>query len=564
MADLNNLYNNLTNFYNVNDDNFKEFMAKFYEDVLTNHRDVKYIKEHLHEEIKNQINNYLQNGSFNVDIEQKVNDYIEANISTQLDSIKNEIGYLKNKKIVMLGDSIMDICNVPENVASLSGASVDNVGFQGCTMQYMDTNYVGTKEFSGYAISKAISKNDFGDQNTAITNNSNLSMFSNRLTTLKNIDFSKIDIVTVAYGTNDFGFNGMLGNKDTDGYNNVAGAIKEIVKNLQSVNNKMEIIFFTPIYRADKTANNTNVLEDYVSVIKETASSLGIKVIDLFTCSGINQFNYTTLLKNDKLHPNDTGSVVEANAIIKYAKSGYVGKTEEEFQKANTMVIDNENLTKHHINNRVCIVNNKKFLTHAKTDYLRYKDLYLVDGYYYLKKLDTIVIDFDYIDNSDTNARLDVVVYNTSNNKIVEKYTTLAKSQIETHNHLEITLNGFTPDVYRLYVGIKAMAVDNYIYVRNINVEKKEYKNKVMYGSATVDITEDNQLYTTCRKIYTNYNEWGEEVIPYVVANCTDREIIVSVVPYWNHVDMIIEKKDGTALTKDKTYKCNFIAVVPI
>ena len=34
MSDIKNLYNNLTNFYNVNDENFKEFMAEFYK--LTN------------------------------------------------------------------------------------------------------------------------------------------------------------------------------------------------------------------------------------------------------------------------------------------------------------------------------------------------------------------------------------------------------------------------------------------------------------------------------------------------------------------------------------------------
>lgn len=63
MSDLNNLYNNLTNFYNVNDENFKEFMAKFYEDVLTNHRDIKYIKEHLPEEIKKEVKNVINNMS---------------------------------------------------------------------------------------------------------------------------------------------------------------------------------------------------------------------------------------------------------------------------------------------------------------------------------------------------------------------------------------------------------------------------------------------------------------------------------------------------------------------
>ena len=51
MSDIKNLYNDLVNFYNVNDENFKEFMACIYKEMLANHRDVKYVKEHLTEEI---------------------------------------------------------------------------------------------------------------------------------------------------------------------------------------------------------------------------------------------------------------------------------------------------------------------------------------------------------------------------------------------------------------------------------------------------------------------------------------------------------------------------------
>lgn len=80
MSDLNNLYNNLTNFYNVNDENFKEFMSKFYEDVLTNHRDIKYIKEHLQNDIEEKVKKYVErlvDDGFginaNVDIKNKIN-----------------------------------------------------------------------------------------------------------------------------------------------------------------------------------------------------------------------------------------------------------------------------------------------------------------------------------------------------------------------------------------------------------------------------------------------------------------------------------------------------------
>ena len=45
MSSMKNLYNNLVNFYNVNDKNFKEFMACVYKEMLANHTDIKYIKD---------------------------------------------------------------------------------------------------------------------------------------------------------------------------------------------------------------------------------------------------------------------------------------------------------------------------------------------------------------------------------------------------------------------------------------------------------------------------------------------------------------------------------------
>ena len=75
----NNLYSNLVNFYNVNDENFKEFMAEIYKEMLTTHRDVQYVKEHLTEEIEKILEKYLVNGKFNINIEEKVNEFLENN-----------------------------------------------------------------------------------------------------------------------------------------------------------------------------------------------------------------------------------------------------------------------------------------------------------------------------------------------------------------------------------------------------------------------------------------------------------------------------------------------------
>ena len=53
----NNLYSNLVNFYNVNDENFKEFMAELYKILLSTNRDIEDMKKHLEETVN--INNLV-------------------------------------------------------------------------------------------------------------------------------------------------------------------------------------------------------------------------------------------------------------------------------------------------------------------------------------------------------------------------------------------------------------------------------------------------------------------------------------------------------------------------
>ena len=76
MSDINNLYNNLTNFYNVNDENFKEFMANIYKEMLANHKDIKYVKEHFKEEIEKKLDEYLVDGKIKVNIREVVDEFL--------------------------------------------------------------------------------------------------------------------------------------------------------------------------------------------------------------------------------------------------------------------------------------------------------------------------------------------------------------------------------------------------------------------------------------------------------------------------------------------------------
>ena len=115
----NNLYSNLVNFYNVNDENFKEFMAEIYKEMLLTHRDVQYVKEHLTEEIEKILDIYLVDGKFNINIEEKVNEFLENNqvikdINSQLDNKTNKINscdFINAKEYGLKGDGVTDDSN---------------------------------------------------------------------------------------------------------------------------------------------------------------------------------------------------------------------------------------------------------------------------------------------------------------------------------------------------------------------------------------------------------------------------------------------------------------------
>ena len=114
MSDINNLYNDLVNFYNVNDENFKEFMAKLYEEMLANHRDVKYVKEHFKEEIIKKLDEYLVDGKIKVNIRQVVDEFLNnsdviSDINTDINDINTDIEDLNSQLDTKANQSDLDV-----------------------------------------------------------------------------------------------------------------------------------------------------------------------------------------------------------------------------------------------------------------------------------------------------------------------------------------------------------------------------------------------------------------------------------------------------------------------
>ena len=126
MSDIKNLYNDLTNFYNVNDENFKEFMAKIYDEMLANHRDVKYVKEHLYEEIVKILDEYLVDGKIKVNIRQVVDEFLNnSDVIKDINTDINDMNTSINNSIIDINTDIEDLNSQLDTKAKQSDLEVE-------------------------------------------------------------------------------------------------------------------------------------------------------------------------------------------------------------------------------------------------------------------------------------------------------------------------------------------------------------------------------------------------------------------------------------------------------
>ena len=140
MSDIKNLYNNLTNFYNVNDENFKEFMAEFYK--LTNEAIKKNeIQGDLIKELQRMFKEFNENGIDENTVREKVDYFI--NNSTIIRNIIKKIN-LNKEDIKNINEKLEEIKDIKSKLdekadyeyvndkiaaAQLQGAGVDTSSF---------------------------------------------------------------------------------------------------------------------------------------------------------------------------------------------------------------------------------------------------------------------------------------------------------------------------------------------------------------------------------------------------------------------------------------------------
>ena len=184
------------------------------------------------------------------------------------------ISPLMGKKIANFGDSIFGNARPPLDVstflASDTGATVYNCAFGGCRM----AEHVGHWDaFSMYRLAYAIANNDYAVQDDAIGYDDRTSYAEEPLAVMKTVDYSKLDILTIGYGTNDFTGNNPIDNADNPmDTSTVCGALRYSIEALLGAYPNLRIFVLLPTYRfwMDSANQYTDDALDHVNDLGKT------------------------------------------------------------------------------------------------------------------------------------------------------------------------------------------------------------------------------------------------------------------------------------------------------
>lgn len=246
-------------------------------------------------------------------------------------------GYLKGKVIVNFGDSIFGNKRPPNDIstaiANATGATVYNCGFGGCRMAKFDYSGRNTwGKFSMFELATAIATGTWTDQDAAVADASWTGMpayFPETLALLKSIDFSEVDIVTIAYGTNDFTgavpLDNANDNLDTTSF---AGALRYSIETLLTAFPNLRIICCGQCYRwwdnsgefvDDSNTHEVNgqLLTQFVSKTEDVAEEYNLQFINNYNI-GIGKYTRGYYFSGgDTTHPNNIGTNLIAKHIVK-------------------------------------------------------------------------------------------------------------------------------------------------------------------------------------------------------------------------------------------------------
>jgi lysophospholipase L1-like esterase len=178
--------------------------------------------------------------------------------------------------------------------------------------------------FCMYSLADAIVTNEYTKQDKALKGGIDVlpEYFKNTVELMKTIDFSKVDYVTIAYGTNDYTAEVSLDNEenmlDTSTYK---GALRYTLERIMTTYPHFRIMVLTPTYRfwtdtsgkfledSDTKLFNGLTLDSFVVATKEICKEYKTPYLDNYYDLGINKFNRNEYFSpGDGTHPNAAGN----------------------------------------------------------------------------------------------------------------------------------------------------------------------------------------------------------------------------------------------------------------
>lgn len=187
------------------------------------------------------------------------------------DNIKH---YLKNNvslngvpsmNILCFGDSIIgNEGYIAEYLADLSGANVINGAIGGTSVSIRNGTSDKYRFFDGEKIIKAFIDNDYTEQDLVVEQMSN--SVKTRLSIIKNVDKTSLDMIILAYGTNDYTQGKTIAEIET--------ALGNCIDYIQGALPTVKILVLTPTWRIfSLTENGDNKIYN-VSTLKEIANAI--------------------------------------------------------------------------------------------------------------------------------------------------------------------------------------------------------------------------------------------------------------------------------------------------
>ena len=238
---------------------------------------------------------------------------------TSLNGIPTQNGAINscatNKVWVNMGDSIWTfgastggIGTITDYMVALCGGTWHNIATGGTTMASRPGSYAGTYDaLDFWKIADAIVAGNYTDAKAAAAE------LTSNFANIDNVNWSAVDYVTVAYGTNDLAFGAAIDNEsnplDTA---TICGALRYGIK---AINGKYPNIRFKVlgvVYRSADAVTPAKIVECN-EALRSAAAYVGAEFVDGY---GINAGNSGTFLY-DGTHPNANGKVRIAETLAR-------------------------------------------------------------------------------------------------------------------------------------------------------------------------------------------------------------------------------------------------------